>query len=187
MAFGTYKPCHGCGQKDRYRAVNEVCNDCKAALRAGRAVVQETETQAEKGLLFRLTQEWPGFYIPSGHAETGQNLRRAFEKLARAALRAVRSKKDPYSQGVESLPPTSDLCHYFSTHDPKATLWTGTRRVADAITELDLHVRKSLAIAREIGERDGSDFIMQIARGKLSINDLNEATIEAGRRNGKSR
>jgi hypothetical protein len=185
MAHGTFKPCPGCKQEQGYRGTNDVCDDCQALLRVGRAVTQEQEAQAEKGVLFRLTEEWPTFYIPSGEPETGAKLRRAFEKLARTGLRAARSKSDPYMKGVEPLPPTSDLCHYFSTYDPRASLWTGTRRLAEAITELDLQVRKALSRAREIGEEDGKNFIMQIAQGKLSMNDLTEATIEAGYRNRK--
>lgn len=182
MAFGTYKPCHGCGQGHRYRAVSEVCGDCKAALRAGRAVTNEAQASDEKGVLFRLTKEWPSFYIPSSDPETGRKLREAFEKLARASLKAVRSKKDPYSQGVEALPPEGDTVRYFSTHDAKATLWTGPRRVAAAITELDLAVRKALMLSREIGEEEGSDLLRQIAGGKLSIGELNDLSVEAGRR-----
>jgi hypothetical protein len=180
MAFGTHKPCHGCGQEG-YRAVDEVCSECKALLRVGRAVKQEDEAKAEARKLFRLTQEWPGFYIPSGDQAAGRNLRKAFEELARAALRPVRSRKDPYTEDVQSLPPTSDLCHYFSTHDPKATVWTGTARLAGAITDLDDQVRKALALSRQIGEQEGSNLLLQIAQGKLSVNDLTKASIEAGR------
>jgi hypothetical protein len=181
MAFGTRKPCHGCGQ-EVWRAATEVCDECKALLRAGRGVTQEDQVQASKGPLFRLTEEWPGFYIPSGEPGDGRRLRKAFEVLARTALRAVRSKKQPYGEGVESLPPTGDLVHYFSTYDPKASLWTGTRRLADAIVELDIQVRKALELSRTIGEKDGSNLLMQIAQGKLSVNDLTDASIEAGRR-----
>lgn len=67
-------------------------------------------------------------------------------------------------------------------------MWTGTARLGDAITVLDLQVRKALALSREIGEQDGSNLLLQIAQGKLSVNDLTEASIEAGRRcNGKDR
>lgn len=181
MAFGTYKPCHGCG-KEGYRATNEVCSDCKALLRVGQAVKQEDQEKAEVGKLFRLTEEWPSFYIPSGDPTAGRALRRAFETLARSALKRVRSKVDPYTDGVEALPPTSDLCHYFSTYDPKATVWTGTARLGAALTELDLQVRKALALVKEIGEKDGSNLLLQIAQGNISVNDLTEASIEAGRR-----
>lgn len=182
MAHGTFKPCPGCHEEKGYRGVNDVCSDCQSALRAGRAVKQEDQAKAEARKLFRLTEEWPSFYIPSGDPTTGRKLRKAFEELARAAMKPVRSRKEPYTKDVQSLPPTSDLCHYFSTHDPRATVWTGTARLAGAIVDLDDQVRKALALSREIGEQDGSNFIMQIAKGKLSMNDLTEATIEAGRR-----
>jgi hypothetical protein len=182
MAHGTFKPCPGCREEKGYRGVNDVCSDCQALLRLGRAVKQEDEAKAEAGKLFRLTEEWPSFYIPSGDPSTGRKLRKAFEVLARASLKAVRSRKDPYTKDVESLPPTSNLCHYFSTHDPRATVWTGTARLAAAIVDLDDQVRKALALSREIGEQEGSNLLMQIAQGKLSVNDLTEASIEAGQR-----
>ena len=181
MAFGTNKPCHGCG-REGYRAVDEVCSECKALLRVGSAVKQEDQAKAETGKLFRLTEEWPSFYIPSEDPQSGRALRKAFETLARATLKPLRSKRDPYTSEVESLPPTSELVHYFSTYDPKSTIWTGTGRLAAAITDLDLQVRKALELCKEIGEKDGSNLLRQIAQGKLSVNELTEASIEAGRR-----
>lgn len=177
MAFGTFKPCPGCGST-RYRLVKDVCDDCKATLRVGRTVTQEEQTKAEAVKLYRLTKEWPSFYAPNG----GDELRHAFEALARVVMRPVRSKKDPLDQDVEELPPTCDLVHYFSTNPEGSSVWTSSRRVAAAITKLDLAVRKALAACKELGEQDGSNLLLQIASGKISVNDLTEASIEAGRR-----
>jgi hypothetical protein len=180
MAHGTFKPCHGCGEEG-YRAVDEVCKKCRGLLRAARAIQQDEEAKAEAGKLYRLTHEWPAFYIPSNDPETGLQLRQAFERLAHSVLRPVRSKKDPYDPDVLELPPKGDLVNYFSTFDPKATVWTGTARTARALVNLDSQVRKALSLSREIGEQEGSNLLMQIAQGKISVNELTEASIEAGR------
>lgn len=178
--MATKKPCHGCGQA-AWRNVDEVCSDCKDILRVGRAVKLKSGVGVEKGKMFRLTKDWPTIYAPTGDPDTTKNLKKAFEELARASLKPVLSGKKPYDKDVAELPPSGGLVTYFSTFDEAATVWTGTKRVVDAISKLDLSLRKALLVVHKDGERKGSDLLMQLASGKISISELTEATIEAGR------
>ena len=162
--------------------MNTVCKKCDGALRAGYAISQAEEAKANKTTLFRLTSGWPGFYLPSDDRKVSDNLSEAFHKLSRVALRSVPSKKDPYDKDVLQLPPQGSAVHYQCTYDSHASIWAGTKRLADAITLLDLCVRRAIAEALKVGEETGSNLLFQLAEGKISINQLSEAHIEAGRR-----
>lgn len=181
MAFGTYHPCHGCGKTVR-RPVEKVCAECEAILRSGRAQKESDDRKSDKGRIFRLTREWPMIYAPTGNPDTTKNLLRAFETLSRACLKPSKSKITPYDKDVAELPPKGGIVTYFSTFDPDATLWAGTQRVADAITKLDLAVRRTIQEVYKAGEESGSNMLMQLAGGKVSIAELTDAQIEAGRR-----
>ncbi len=179
MAFGTYKPCHGCGSKG-WKSVNTLCEPCQGLLRAGKALKRATEVEAEKKTAFRLSREWPLIYIPSSDTEVSRRLERALAEVARVALKPLRSKKDPYSKGVLELPPQNGRT-FSNSNTSTATLWTGTERAAKALITLDERIREAVDHAYAEGKRDGSNFLMQIAKGEISIRELSDAHIEAGR------
>ncbi len=168
MAFGTYKPCHGCGETG-WKPVNSLCKECTGALRAGRAMKTSEEDKMKKSSVYRLTEDWPTIYSPD---VASRRLGRAFAQVARTAMRRMRSTRDPYNEGVNELPPKGPQVHYFSTYDEKAALWVGTKRFASALTHLDITVRESVLAANEAGKQEGSNLLMQIAKGEVSIREL---------------
>ncbi len=180
MAFGTYKPCHGCGSTG-WKSVNTLCEPCQGLIRAGEAMKQEEEAKLEKGFVFRLSKEWPGIYSPGMDLGARRLLEKAFEELARAVLKPLKSKKGPYSDGVIELPEHGPKVHYCS-YERGATLWAGTKRAAKALTDLDRQIRVNLLLAHEDGKKEGSDLLMQLAKGEVTIRELTDAQIEAGRR-----
>jgi hypothetical protein len=180
MAHGTFKPCPGCGESG-YRSVNKVCKACEGLINAGKAVKAEEEAKAEKGKVFRLSKEWPGIYNPGSTAENRRAIEKAWEDLARAAMKPIKTTRRAYDEGITPLPPASRSVHYCSFEEG-ASLWTGSQRLADSITKLDQVVRDAILEAYHEGKIEGSNMLMALAKGEVSIADLTEAQIEAGRR-----
>lgn len=182
MGHGTYKPCHGCGGT-RWRYADRLCDDCAKLLSLGRAVKMDDDHKAESsdGALFRLVPDWPHFYVQDDAIR--RELVEAFQALARRVLRPSKSHRDAYAVGVSPLPSETRGRTYFTTFYEKALVYKGPAATGKAIDRLDLAVRAALRSQKESGEREGKDWIMQIASGKMSMSELNEATIEAGRRN----
>lgn len=176
MGFGTYKPCHGCGGT-LWKPVSTLCEECQGLLRAGKAVMQEKEAKAEKGCVFRLPGEWPPFYIPSGDNAVSLRLGKALGTLARRTLKALKSSKDPYAKGVVEVPPQGGSS-YSNSNSRTTTLWAGPKGAGAALVSLDEAMREALLHSYHAGKGDGQNFLMQIAKGEISIRDLNEAHIE---------
>lgn len=175
----TWKECPGCGEKGR-RTRDKVCSACERLLAIGRAVKDEDLKKADKGATFRLSASWPSIYSPGGDPGD-RSLEKAFQEVAQAALKRLKSKVDPYQKDGEALPPASNSVHY-NSHDIGASLWTGSRRLADALTALDTAVRQAILDAYKSGEEAGADLLLRLAGGHVSVNDLTEAQIEAGRK-----
>jgi len=169
MAFGTWKPCHGCGEKTGWRPVNTLCGPCKTALQAGRGMKASEEDRAEKVKIYRLTPEWPGIYSPG---REGRDMELAFAEVARTGMRRARSRQDPYDKTMLELPPSGRGVNYFSTHDKRAPLWVGTKRFASALTRLDRVVRETVSKVYKTGKEEGSDLLMQLARGEISVDQI---------------
>lgn len=181
---GTYKPCPGCREKG-YRRVDSICDPCKELLRLGAAIKAEAESKAELHTLYRLPSEWPGIYYPvdsDGDPDLHAELNSAFLALAQAALRRAKTRIKPYDEKVQKLPSEGDKVRYFATYDAGASIWTGSPRVAKAIEKLDAVVREAVLDAYHIGERSGQNLLKQIAGGTVTIAELNEAHLQAGRR-----
>lgn len=180
---GTYKPCPGCREKG-YRRADSVCDPCKELLRLGLGVKAEAESKTEPSILYRLPSEWPNIYYPSdsdSEPDLHGKLHTAFLALAQAALRRAKTQIKPYDEKVQELPPEGGNVRYFSTYDERASVWTGSARIAAAITKLDTVVRAAVLDAYRTGERSGQNLLKQIASGTVTIAELNEAHIQSGR------
>lgn len=169
---GTTKACHGCGTAGAPRPVDEVCGRCRELLRAGAAAGQEKESP---GRLYRLTAEWPSFY--SAGSSTVR-LGKAIALVARAAMKPHRTP--PYADQVCELPPAGGQVNYFSTYDERATTWRGSRKFAEALQALDFEIREALSRAYAAGKQDGSNLLLSIASGEVTVNDLTRASLEGG-------
>jgi hypothetical protein len=183
MAQGTWKPCPGCHQKTGHRPVDSVCKNCIELIQLGCAVQEEGVRKEDKQKLYRLSGDWPSIYSPARESVPPEKneLLIAFLALARAAMHPAKTKTEPYDESVEALPPASRQVHYCS-YDERATLWTGNFRLAEAITRLDTAVRKAILDSYHEGEISGSDLLMRLASGKISMAEITDAHIEAGRR-----
>ncbi len=177
MAFGTYKPCHGCGSIG-WKPVNTVCDECQGLLRAGKALMAKN---VDKGFAFRLNGEWPPIYIPSTDTGVTARLGKAMSDVAREVLKPMKTTKDPHEPGTVEVPETGGRT-YSNSNQRTASLWTGTKKAVKALNVLDTCVREAVRHAHKEGQTDGQNFLKQIASGEVSIQDLNEAHIEAGRR-----
>lgn len=177
MSRGTYKPCHGCGEKG-WRYADRLCDECAKLLSLGKAVKMDADHKAEssEGALFRLVPDWPHFFI---HADdVRKELVEAFQELARRVLSPSKSHRDAYAEGVSPLPTESRGRTYFTTFYRKALVYKGPVATGKAIDRLDLAVRAALRSQREDGVAHGGDLLGQLARGEITVKKLNEETLK---------
>jgi len=163
--------------------VDNVCKQCQEAIQLGRAIQAEQDRKEDKQNLYRLGGEWPSIYRPMRESIKPEEdeLCLAFLNLAKTAMRPAKTKVKPFDESTQALPPAGRQVHYCS-YDERATLFTGPKRLAEAITRLDAAVRKSLLDSYHEGKIEGSNLLTQLAQGNVSIAELTDAQIEAGRR-----
>lgn len=177
MSHGTYKPCHGCGEKG-YRHADRLCDKCAELLSLGNAVKTDAEhqTESKKEALFRLVPDWPHFFIHDDAVR--RELVEAFQELTRRVLRPSKSHRDAYAKDVSAIPTESRGRTYFTTFYRKAVVYKGAAATGKAIDRLDLAVRAALRSQREDGVRHGGDLLAQLARGEITVTKLNEETMK---------
>lgn len=177
MGHGTYKPCHGCGEKG-WRYAERLCEKCASLLSLGRAVKMDADHQVEskKEALFRLVPDWPHFFVHDDAVR--RELVEAFQALARRVLRPSKSHRDAYAEGVSPLPMESRGRTYYTTFYEKALVYKGPAATGKAIDRLDLAVRAALRSQREDGVQHGGDLLGQLARGEITVKKLNEETMK---------
>lgn len=177
MSAGTYKPCHGCGEKG-WRYATRLCDKCAALLSLGRAVKIDADHQAEskEEALFRLVPDWPHFFVRDD--EIRRELVEAFQALTCRVLRPSKSHRDAYAKGVTPIPSETRGRTYYTTFYEKALVYRGPAATAKAIDRLDLAVRAALRSQREDGVRHGGDLLGQLARGEITVTKLNEETMK---------
>ena len=178
MGHGTYKPCHGCGGT-RWRYAERLCEECATLLSLGRAVKMDADHQAEgrKETLFRLVPDWPHFYLHDDGVRS--ELVQAFQALTKRVLRPSKSHRDAYAASVSPLPSETRGRTYFTTFYEKALVYKGPEATGKAIDRLDLAVRAALSFQHEDGIRHGGDLLGQLARGEITVKELNEETLKA--------
>lgn len=172
----TRKPCPGC-RKEADRPVGGVCRECEDFLRAGRASAEAASRKREKTSYYRLSRDWPHIFHLNGAAI--KNLPHALQDLARAVMSPATKTVTPYDEKVLELPRSGEGITYFTTYDRDATVWSCSKRVAEAIEKMDLALREALRLAYEDGKREGSSFLMQLARGNISVNQLTQQAIDS--------
>lgn len=177
MSRGTYKPCHGCGEKG-WRYADRLCDKCAELLSLGKAVKIDAEHQADNKdeELFRLVPDWPHFFVHDDAVR--RELVEAFQTLARRVLRPSKSHRDAYAKDVSPLPTESRGRTYYTTFYEKALVYKGSVATGKAIDRLDLAVRAALRSQREDGVRHGGDLLAQLARGEITVKKLNEETMK---------
>lgn len=177
MSRGTYKPCHGCGEKG-WRYTDRLCDECAKLLSLGKAVKMDTDHKAEASeeALFRLVPDWPHFFVADD--DLRKELVEAFQALTRRVLSPSKSHRDPYAKDVSPLPSETRGRTYYTTFYRKALVYKGPSATGKAIDRLDLAVRAALRSQREDGIRHGGDLLAQLARGEITVNKLNEETMK---------
>lgn len=184
---GTMKPCHGCGEADKWRPTDEVCRDCKALLAEAKAIVAR-EDAAERlardeaslddylgigvdtggGRLNPMTVEhkpknwaWNGYYLKRGqihHTSAPRALAEAMNDLAFAISEQPRRRIT--DSGIRKM----------------ARDWVSARRfapgVANKVVEVDRLIREAMQAAYDAGLKRGSSVLHGVADGSLAPDDL---------------
>lgn len=176
--MGSMKPCPGCGKIGRGRPVDKVCKECEKTLAVGRATLEKDTRAGIRRGLWRIRPEgWPSFFNVRSAA-----LGSTMAKLALEALEPYDGPIGAWDDRVKPLPPEGPGITYFSTYDEGAVVCIGRASLAKAIMSLDLVVRSALEASHEDGKGEGQSLLRSIARGDVTIAQLNDETIRGGRR-----
>lgn len=173
----TTKPCPGCGGSTP-RQPDRVCIRCVTDITIGREERAIARTALGPLVLYRLREgEWPGYFVP---AKQQKDLCSSMFRMAFECLTPSRDEWDPWSKDVIEIPEQSGQVHYFSTYSDNPLVMVGRSSQVAAINALDEAIRNAIAAVREEARQDGKNMLLQLARGEVTISQLNEEAI--GRR-----
>lgn len=152
-----------------------MCSKCENLIRAGRAVEEQKGRKEAKGRIVVLCAEWPPIQV-YGAPEIARKLEGAMRELAKCALTPVPAPHVRYERDLPKVPPHHGRT-YFTTDPSGETYWKAPKRTTDAITALDDALREALRAIYEEGKREGSNLLMQLAKGEISVRELSDAHI----------
>lgn len=199
------KPCPGCGAVDRERKAEEVCTDCAHAIKKWRehiASVQERKDLTTVGL--KGASHWyPQFYFGGprasieGLSETRSEIGKLFWELGRVISVTALDWKDIRPTDVLPLyfrPDVREPLKKGASHreriDYPASDGSGggcetygkiETRALDILRKLWDHAARFAEMAYFGGVQDGRDIIFQMARGEMSVSELQEADVRLAR------
>ena len=183
----TRKPCPGCGQVDRYRAADEVCQTCRDKLKRIAAIETEAEQlRATVAGTLAVATKPRGIYLPEkGYGIAGLDSRLsespeyyAFAEATAAMLKALtapldRGRIDQWHNNG-SIPSQNEYRHA-GKHE---TCVETTDEAANAAREW-WRVFKTYAQALYgAGVEDGRDLLGQLAAGEMTVTQVNDRAYE---------
>lgn len=178
----TRKPCPACGQVDSYRPAAEICSDCKALIADGKQY-REDKIKDAGALTFCKT---PSSYLflevendqsyADRHEEPRSRLEKAFDEVISLLL-------SPIPEGLHSPSEPIDRPFYDGPWvvNPRRVLegyrrdgWMMCRpKAIPAIYALDEAIRFALVSTAKAERRRGSDIVLSLAAGDMTIDDFN--------------
>ena len=167
----TKKPCPGCNQVTSYwRAADEVCGDCKRAIRDGKRYAEMVKRTAERDTgkslwgYPTLASQWGSGPRSSRREESGFH-----ESLCRVIEECGIPTEKTAKKGIAPLDNRTFFQSAVLMSDTLAVLLGTLADSADKMAEM--------AYAK--GRRRGESLVASLAEGRTTIMDWNERTIGA--------
>lgn len=168
MKRGSSKPCPGCGKIESWRPADEVCRECKQALKK----IKDWEEQISKigndqiVVSFGLRDYWNQYiHDHVNHDVTddhiGRNIVSAFHRLALAAS----TPSLEYHAEFELLGEAQGKQYVIMQ-----------RSIAEAIRDLFALMQPSIEAIYKSGKLDGHNLLMRLATGDLAPNEFMDVT-----------
>lgn len=169
----TDKPCEGCG-KTGGRPTGENCLECQHLLTFAREVIAEREQKQESGVYLA---PWRfNYHTGDGPAYRG--------RIAKAMLLLLKALSEPMETFTAGDIPTllEPLPHWQDNHERRSERIRIRHDYAAILRELDSTILAQLDSAYTQGYERGRNLLTSLAKGELSVDDFNKATIAADRR-----
>lgn len=194
----TRKPCPGCGKtSDEYggipfRETGSVCEGCKRKLREADEYRELQKNKKEKMMLVAATERgishyWPSYYglgpmNHSGYDHARDNLRDAMRLLTLELIEPALESIYNYSERTEAPRVYRDIrlskCKRgCGDHWDGRELYFIHPMQHQRINELDHAICDAIRAAYFSGKADGQNFLMNIASGEISMQEMNKASI----------
>ena len=175
----THAPCPGCGRtfkRGMSRPKDQVCSPCRRLLlEALAAREQAASCQDEQPYHCGMYGYYEGTYS-LGSFEDGirYRLEYAMRDLLLAVSRSAPAAFDYATQRAASLLPAKEPAY----GRMQRTLRLVRPDLAERIEALDVVIREALIDASATGQEKGSNILLSLATGTLSIDAFNKATLK---------
>lgn len=162
----TAKPCPGCGTPGR-RDADKVCSGCQALLAEAIQARAAKDADTARGNFLLAYQYYSLPYFHNQVSETAaRQFQEAFHRLCRLTSEPIthvwKSKCDPVVEGIRETHQTVSMA--VEMRDCLNTLYQATLLINDN--------------AYRQGEKSGNAFVFKLAKGEVSIDDYNNATLK---------
>lgn len=169
----TQKPCPGCGEAG-WRGTNEVCSDCLGLMADGkkwREAIAKKEAEGESEV-YSLPYKFRINYF-----EVREHGRAASVRLGAAMAQVAKLVSEPcawqYGRSVARLLITNPG----RASDSDLESFRINPAMAAALQELDQAIRSALNETAATSEKKGSNLLLQLAAGKITADEINDASI----------
>lgn len=185
----TRKPCPGCGRADGwpYRNADHVCRFCRTLLlEAIKARLQRPETEEE--LVVVSERAWETRYMEGEYCSASINEEGTPRKRLEVAMHRLSLEVSQEAPGEDC----GDHRYLYKREQLLSPMsWKAVRRIRKAVAgilaDLDLAVRDSLTECSRLAELKGQNVLLQLAAGRMSVDDLNKDNVRLMRRKGRRR
>lgn len=167
----TTKPCPGCGNVDRYRKRDAVCQACARALKWAEDNRDNTHNAVVNKQVAAYTQQDQSGMLYYPHASADTDMSREL-RLVIAALLQRLSKPAPPDGGLPTLMPLVTPSRDFANYGRTTVLFSPED--AELVRRLDQTVRAALGNAYANGLRDAGNTIRSLINGTITVNDFVE-------------
>lgn len=186
----TKKPCPGCGEVDRDRKSDEVCDDCKRNLIVGRRLQESVRPTAESIPVFSNDPDYPKVYAGRGAQHKSHVLEPLCELFRLVGKRVLddATERELYEEIERHQRHTFPDRWYCLPYSDTPVFPTTERMAADRIflispevlakfREVAERMREEIKRAFAEGEASGRNMLKQLASGKMTVSDFNSAGV----------
>ena len=162
----TRKPCPACKNVEPSRGADEICYHCKALMAEARLLNEQREREFPAVRVVPGASHWLPYIHYAG--EAGRDTQKAFRALC------VLVGKHLASQSCKQLHPEQQSD--FPRDDNVYAFQDG---VPEALVALYDMIMRAAAAAYKDGYKDGQNLLTRIAKGDMSVEDINKVTMRA--------
>ena len=176
----THDPWPCCGKESGYargREKNTICPNCQKLIKLGKATLdRQTTARQEVYLWSRQPNWWPRYYGPYDFPDHVMRDRLGDAMYAVATLVSENAEQSPWTKNLEHLLSCGERGSRYHYEGKKTVSIDPALR--NALDELDNAIRAALEGVFSEGQTQGRSIMLQLASGKLSMDDYNKQSLK---------